>query len=335
MDDIQKQILNVIQGRFPLERRPFLFLAKQFGAEEGEVIEQVRCLKEEGIIRYIGPVFDAGHLGYVSTLVAAEVPEEKIAGFVAEVNAMPGVSHNYGRAHDYNIWFTMTMESKEAIDDTIERLKLTFGIEAIYSLPALKMYKIRVNFDFKPTGGSTVGGGEEAEQAAGNANSKDVATVAGSIGEEQKELIRELQKDLPLMVEPFDQIAAAVDSDVEKVLDQVKQWKSAGLIRRFGARVRHAKAGFTANGMVVFEIEPERMDEVGEVLAGYKEVSHCYHRPAAPGWPYNMFAMTHSRSQEELKRIADRMVEQVKPIKNGILLSIKEYKKSSVKFFQE
>ncbi|MCP4712381.1 MAG: Lrp/AsnC family transcriptional regulator, partial [Planctomycetes bacterium] len=95
------------------------------------------------------------------------------------------------------------------------------------------------------------------------------------------------------------------------------------------------KAGFTANGMVVFEIEPERLDEVGQKLAGYKEVSHCYHRPQAPNWPYNMFAMTHSRSQEELKQIADKMVEQVKPIQNGILLSIKEYKKSSVKYFQE
>jgi len=250
------------------------------------------------------------------------------------VNALEGVSHNYGRAHDYNIWFTLTMASPEAIDDTIERLKRRFGIEAIYSLPAVKRYKIKVDFDFGLAGDSTAEWAE-AERFVDNSISKDDATIADSIGEAQKALICELQKDLPLVVEPFVQIAEGVNWEVEAVLDQIRYWKSSGLIRRFGARVRHERAGYTANGMVVFEVEPERVDEVGGILAGFNEVSHCYHRPAAPGWPYNMFAMTHSRSQEELKRIADRMVEQAKPIQSNILLSVKEYKKSSVKYFLE
>jgi len=334
MNELQKHILNIIQGRFPIERRPFVCLANQLDSDQGTIIEQIRQLKAEGIIRYIGPVFNAAHLGYVSTLVAAQVPAAKIEAFVAEVNAMPGVSHNYGRAHDYNIWFTMTMVSKEAIDETIDRLRQSFGIPEIYSLPAEKMYKIKVNFDFKPSGG-TKGEGQAAENADKKLNPVEASGIAVSIGQKQKELIRELQKDMPLAAEPYGQIAEAVKSDVETVLGQIRDWKSLGLIRRFGARVRHGKAGFKANGMVVFEIEPDRMDEVGEELAKYTEVSHCYHRPPAPNWPYNLFAMTHSRSQEELKQIADKMVEQVKPIKHGILLSIREYKKSSVQYFQE
>ncbi len=192
MNELQKKILNIIQGRFPLERRPFGCLAGQLGFDESEIIDQIKQLKQEGVIRYMGPVFNAAHLGYVSTLVAAEVPEEKIAGFVAAVNAMPGVSHNYGRAHDYNIWFTMTMESKEAIDDTLERLKQKFGIEAIYSLPALKMYKIKVNFDFGSAGGSKAS--EEESKPTEDISLSNNSSIAELIGAEQKELIRLLTK---------------------------------------------------------------------------------------------------------------------------------------------
>jgi DNA-binding Lrp family transcriptional regulator len=338
MNELQKQILNIIQGKFPIESRPFSVLADQCSSTEDEIISQMKQLKEAGVIRYIGPVFDAGRLGYVSTLVAAKVPQEKIEGLVAEVNSLPGVTHNYGRKHAYNVWFTLMGPEQRYIDDTLERLRREFEIPAIYSLPAVKMYKIRVNFDFKPASGTPAAvesAADKPAEAEGNAHTFDAGVKAVSLTTEQMGLIRQLQVDLPIISEPFGVAAEAVGAEVGEVLRQIKDWKATGVIRRFGARVRHGQAGFRANGMVVFEVEGARLDEAGALLAGYSQVSHCYHRPGAPDWPYNLFAMTHSRDEAELKEVVEKMVEQVKPLRYDILLSIKEYKKSSAKYFLE
>lgn len=333
MNELQKQILNIIQGKFPIESRPFAVLADQCSSTEDEIISQIKQLKAAGVIRYIGPVFNAVQLGYVSTLVAAKVPQEKIEGLVAEVNALPGVTHNYGRQHDYNVWFTLMGPEQKYIDDTLERLRQEFEIPDIYSLPAVKMFKIKVNFDFKPASGTPAAVDPKGDDS--DAQPIDSGVKAVSLTEEQIALIRQLQVDLPIISEPFGQAAEVAGTEVNEVLRQINDWKATGVIRRFGARVRHGQAGFRANGMVVFEVEGARLDEAGSLLAGYSQVSHCYHRPPAPDWPYNLFAMTHSRDEAELKEVVGKMVEQVKPLKHDILMSIKEYKKSSAKYFLE
>lgn len=326
MRELQKKLLNIIQGQFPIDPRPFATLAEQLDTSEAEIIDQVEQLKQNDIIRRIGPSFDAARLGYVSTLVAVQVAPDRLDAFVADVNALLGVSHNYGRDHKFNVWFTLTMESPESIERVIERLRRDHQLPAIYSLPAEKLFKIRVNFDFV----------DEVAKSPVDAPVRNEQHDDG-IPSSQFEiaLIRRLQGDLPIVPEPFHIIATDVDADINDVLSQIDDWIASGVIRRFGAGIRHQNAGFRANGMVVFKMEADVIDAAGKALAGYPQVSHCYQRPTAPGWPYNLFAMTHCRSDQELREVVDDMVAQVKPKQYDIVLSVAEYKKTNVKYFLE
>ncbi len=138
-----------------------------------------------------------------------------------------------------------------------------------------------------------------------------------------------------MVSEPFAIIAGNINADVDTVLQQISAWKSSGLIRRFGASIRHHNAGFKANGMAVFQVDVQSLDQAGTVLAGYPQVSHCYQRPTAPDWPYNLFAMTHCRSHEELREVTAEMVARIKPKQYDIVLSTAEYKKDNVRYFTE
>jgi len=326
MNELQKRLLNIIQGQLPIEPCPFASLAEQLDSTEAEIIDQIKQLKEKGIIRRIGPVFDAAHLGYVSTLVAAQVPAEKLDAFVAAVNALPGVSHNYGRDHKFNVWFTLTMDCRESIDRTIAQLRRDHNLSAIYSLPAERLFKIRVDFNF-----TDQTPGHEADPEA----SSNQQIAPPCLSDLQIDLIRQLQQDLPVVSEPFAVIAGNINADVDTVLQQIRAWKSSGLIRRFGAGIRHQQAGFKANGMAVFQVDAQSLAQAGSVLAGYRQVSHCYQRPPVPDWPYNLFAMTHCQSNEQLRDLLSEMVARITPQQYDVLLSTAEYKKDNVRYFTE
>ena len=147
MDGIDRRILDIIQTDFPLSSRPFRAIGERIGIKEEEVLERIRSLKERGVIRRIGATFEPRKLGYTSTLCAAKVPEEKIEGFVAVVNSYPGVTHNYERDHEYNIWFTLIGRSKEEIERNIAEIEERTGVKGIKNLPTLRRFKINVSFD--------------------------------------------------------------------------------------------------------------------------------------------------------------------------------------------
>ena len=145
MDTIDRQLLDIIQTDFPLSSRPYEILGTRLGIAETEVLNRIRALRSNGIIRRLGANFQSRALGFVSTLCAAKVPEDKIDLFVEEVNAHPGVTHNYLREHDYNIWFTVIAPSREAVRTLLNSITAHTGIP-ILNLPAKRMYKIRVDF---------------------------------------------------------------------------------------------------------------------------------------------------------------------------------------------
>ncbi len=146
MDKIDNQILNRIQTGFPISPCPFQDLAREFGISEEEVIGRVKKLKEDKVIRRLGAVFDSQKLGFASTLVAMQVPEEQLESAAAIVNRQPGVTHNYQRAASYNLWFTLTAPSAKALEEILEQLKQQTGISKILNMPAIKKFKIRVDF---------------------------------------------------------------------------------------------------------------------------------------------------------------------------------------------
>ena len=146
LDDIDRQILNRIQSRFPITPRPFQTIAGELGLQEGDVIDRVARLKRSGIIRRIGANFVPEKVGFVSTLCAARVPAERIDAFAAEVNRHSGVTHNYVRDNDYNVWFTFIAPSMAEIEANLEDIRRTTGVSDILNLPATRVYKIKAKF---------------------------------------------------------------------------------------------------------------------------------------------------------------------------------------------
>jgi DNA-binding Lrp family transcriptional regulator len=147
MDDIDRSIINEIQSDFPITERPFQELANRFRLSEDEVLGRVKKLKEEGVIRRIGGNFNSKKLNFTSTLCAAKVPEQKLAKFVEAVNRYSGVTHNYLRNHEYNVWFTFIAEDMAYIDNALNEISDSTGVEEIRNLPAVRLFKIKVDFE--------------------------------------------------------------------------------------------------------------------------------------------------------------------------------------------
>ncbi|MDM8521743.1 AsnC family transcriptional regulator [Desulfococcaceae bacterium HSG8] len=147
LDDTDKAILNRIQSDFPITSSPYASIADDLGLSHTDVLRRVARLKENGIIRRIGGNFFPYKLGFVSTLCAAKVPEDKIDFFAETVNLYPGVTHNYQRDHEFNIWFTFIAPSMEEIESNLEKISQETGISEIFNLPAIKVFKVKAHFD--------------------------------------------------------------------------------------------------------------------------------------------------------------------------------------------
>lgn len=146
VDETDKLIINHIQSDFPITKNPFSTIGNNLGIEEKEVISRVQKLKDNGIIRRIGGNFSPEKLGFFSTLCAAKVPENQIGSFAEFVNKFPGVTHNYVRENDYNVWFTFIAPSVEIIETNLKLIAAETGIETIINLPATKVFKISAKF---------------------------------------------------------------------------------------------------------------------------------------------------------------------------------------------
>ncbi|WP_027719420.1 AsnC family transcriptional regulator [Desulfovirgula thermocuniculi] len=149
LDNLDRQLLNLIQSKLPLTPEPYKELARALGSSEEEVINRIRGLIERGVIRRLGAIFDSRRVGYTGTLCALKVPPERIPEVAGIVNRLPGVTHNYLRDHPYNMWFTLLAESPEELNAAIEEIKRLTGIEDLLNLPAEKVFKIRVNFELE------------------------------------------------------------------------------------------------------------------------------------------------------------------------------------------
>ena len=147
MDEIDKKILNILQKEFPLEERPFYAIAEKCGISEEEALSRIQKMKDEGIIRRIGAVFDGAKLGRVSTLCAARVPQDKLEKFVNAVNVSKGVTHNYLRDNEYNVWFTLNVSTAQEMESFLADLKKNTGITDILDMRAVRTFKIDATFE--------------------------------------------------------------------------------------------------------------------------------------------------------------------------------------------
>ncbi len=320
----ENELLFQMQNSFPMVEKPFEVIANTLKITEEEVLTTVRKLKEEEIIRQTSAIFDTKRLGYKSSLVAFKVAENKIDEAVKIINAHPGVSHNYLRNHDYNIWFTMAVapDSKLGLEKTVEILKERTHAEDAIILPTLKMFKISVKMD-------TTGKRAKKEKL------KKLANKTIELTPEHIEVIKVLQKDIDIIPEPFKKSIELLGISYERFFELAHEFKDSGVMRRFATILNHRKAGFGANAMSVWAVPKEQGEAIGKKMAEFSAVSHCYLRPSYPNWPYNLFAMVHAKTQEECDSLIDEMAKESGLTNYSKLYSTVEFKKQRLVYFDE
>jgi radical SAM protein with 4Fe4S-binding SPASM domain len=324
LDEKDKELLWAVQTQFPIAARPFDLLGKQLGISPQDVLSRLRRLRERGFIRRIGAVFDSRRLGYVSTLVAAAVPETRLAEVAGIVSAAPGVTHNYSRRHRYNLWFTLTAPSQPEIDAALADLRQRTGLE-MHSLPSETVYKIQAVF--APPGLAV-----SKELTAAEAVPASPAAAA-ALDETQRKGVQLLGGDLPLTERPFDEAARSVGWTEEQLMRQLEAWRAAGVLRRIGALVGHRRLGYVANGMAVFRVPPNHIDEAGAAMARQPAVSHCYRRRPFVGFDYNLFAMIHGQSADDVRRLAAQLTAEAAVADYDVLFTEREFTKTSPTYF--
>jgi siroheme decarboxylase len=328
LDDLDKKLLNLMQGRFPLEPRPYAAVAREAGVEESVVLERVQTLLKDRIIRQVTPIYDTRAFGYGSMLVAAKVDPEHPWRAAKVINSHPGVSHNYLRNHDFNMWFTIAVEedSRLGLQGTLDVLAEKAGAASIRQLPTLTLFKIRMDLDVE---GTTQDLASKVEAVAPAPDAKvpfDDLDVA---------VVRATQGDLPVVPEPYVDAAKEVGLTVEQLLDHMGGMKERGLLRRVAAILFHRRAGFSANGMGVWGVPEEKIAELGPQMAAYRGISHCYQRPTYEDWPYSVFTMAHGRSKEECDAILDAIAEEFSITERATLYSSTEFKKIRLEYFTD
>jgi DNA-binding Lrp family transcriptional regulator len=325
-DSVDKTILNLIQWDFPLVRRPFAEIGRKLNISEEEALRRTRAIKETGIIRQINAIFDTRRLGYKSALVAMSIKPEKLERVAGEINKHPGVSHNYERDHEYNLWFTIAVTPDGSIQRDLENFAKLDGVIKYRILPTLKLFKIGVRLDMI---------NDDPESPQPTDKPKPVDKVPFIATERDKEFIRELQKDIEIIHEPFNDLARRLGITIEQLFDKAREYERIGVMRRFAAILRHRDAGFAANGMIVWNVPEDRIDEIGTKLAQFPQVSHCYQRPIYQDWSYNLFSMVHARTKEACEKIGMEMSKHIGITDYRILFSLREFKKERVKYFEE
>ena len=326
LGESDKELLNEIQWTFPLVTRPFDTIAKKFDTTPEIIKEKLNNLKEIGVLRQLSAIFDTRKLGYTSSLVAMEIEHDKLDHVASQINRHPGVSHNYERDHQFNLWFTLAVPPGADLNSELEKFNVLNGIKKVRMLPTLQLFKIGVKLDMVD---------DKKHEVAPTEEKKEIKNIKFEPTEDDKDFIRELQKDMEIIDEPFVKAANNLGITEDELFSKMKHYESLGVLRRFAAILRHRQVGFTANGMIVWKVPEDRITSVGETLGSFPQVSHCYERPTYDDWPYNVFSMIHCKTHDEAYDVAKTIQNQIDVNEYKILFSSREFKKTRVEYFVE
>jgi DNA-binding Lrp family transcriptional regulator len=326
LDSLDKEILNEIQWSFPLVSEPYKELAERFHLTVDEMKKRISNLKSIGVLRQLSAIFDTRKLGYKSSLVAMSIEPDRLDYVANQINRHPGVSHNYERNHEYNLWFTLATPPGTDLKTEVDKFSKLGGINKVRLLPTIKLFKIGVKLEMVD---------EKKQEVKPSEEKKQIIETKFAPTEKDKEFIRQLQKDLEVVDRPFLQAAKNLGMTEDQVFEQLRQYEKIGVMRRYAAILRHRDVGFTANGMIVWNVPESRIEEVGEILGAFPQVSHCYQRPSYQDWQYNVFSMVHCKSIPEAEDVAKEIQQQIKVDDYRILFSSREFKKTRVEYFTE
>jgi DNA-binding Lrp family transcriptional regulator len=330
LDETDKRLMNLLQSRFPLDPEPFALIAGEAELQLDDVLARTQRLLDGRIIREITPIFDTRALGYESMLVAAKVDSEHPQRAAQIVNAHPGVSHNYLRTHEFNLWFTIATppDSKLGLQGTLQALMEETGAESMRELPTLTLFKINMNLEMEKGTEALASTVEAAPPRELEPQPYDADDIA---------LIRALQGPMAAVERPYDDGAEELGVSTEELLDRLRGMADRKILRRVAAILFHRRAGFSANGMGVWKVPEDEILEVGGRMASFRGISHCYQRPTYEDWPYSVFTMAHGRSKEECDAILDSIAADcgMGPDDRATLYSSTEYKKIRLHYFTD
>jgi DNA-binding Lrp family transcriptional regulator len=329
LTELDRKLLNLMQGSFPIEPRPYAAVAREAGVAEEDVLARVRHLLDKRIIRQVTPIYDTRAFGYGSMLVAAKVDPEHPWRAAKLINEHPGVSHNYLRNHEFNMWFTLAVEENSALglQGTLDVLQELTGAESIRQLPTLQLFKIRMDLEMEGDTAALSSQGDEKAPVDLEKQAYDETDIA---------VVRATQGDLPVVPEPYVDAARELGMSVDALIDHLRGMQDRGLLRRVAAILFHRRAGFSANGMGVWRVPDDRIDEIGPRMAAFRGISHCYERPTYADWPYQIFTMAHGRSKEECDAVLDAIAAEVPEISDrATLYSSTEFKKVRLMYFTD
>nr|WP_227133607.1 Lrp/AsnC family transcriptional regulator [Halorubellus salinus] len=309
LDDVDRAVVNAFQGGFPVVERPFESAAaalreRAIDIDGDGLLERVRTLDDEGVLSRFGPLVNAQEIGGAATLVAMHAPEERFDEVVEAVNGHLEVAHNYEREHPHlNVWFVVSVADADRVEEVLAEIEAETGQET-YNLPKLTEFRVEAKF---LVDGPVPEGDVDLSSLGPSPDPSGRSTLTPA----ERDLVLEVQGGLPVTSTPYRDVADALGVDVQWVLETLRRFEVEGKIRRVGVVPNHYALGYTENGMTVWNVPDDLVSEVGPAVASLDFVTHCYERPRHDGvWPYNFFAMTHGRSEEES---AER-VEQVRDV---------------------
>jgi DNA-binding Lrp family transcriptional regulator len=315
LDNRDRELLGALQGEIPLVSTPYAFLGQTLDMSEKEVIKRTERLKRDGVVRQLTASFDPRAVGYRSCLVAARVSPARIDDAAAAISAHPGVTQNYRRNNDFNLWFTLFVspQSKIGLEKTVDLLGREAECDAVRALPTLKLYK-----------SASADGESHGDGAHGECTPLTAAEI---------ECVRLLQRDLPLQPRPFDVLARNSGISADDLIATARTLQKRGQIRRFSATVAPRKAGFVASAMGVWVVPQDSVDDYAAKLAQHRAVSHCYLRPVYDDWPYNLYTTVHARSVDECESVIQDLAIDTGLSQKQALFPTREYKKVRACFF--
>ncbi|WP_331234640.1 siroheme decarboxylase subunit beta [Natronorarus salvus] len=312
LNTLDRAVVNAFQGGFPVTERPFEPAAEALferGVEVGEreLVERVRDLCGDGTLSRFGPLVNAERIGGAATLVAMHAPPERFEEVEETVNAHREVAHNYEREHPHlNMWFVVSVADPDRVAEVLGEIEAETG-QPTYDLPKEREFRVEAKFYVD---GPISDGAVDLSELGPAVEPTDRTTLTPA----ERDLILAVQDGFPVTETPYADVADEIGAETEWVLRTLKRFVAEGKIRRIGVIPNHYALGYTENGMTVWNVPDEIVGEVGPAVAALPFVTHCYERPRHEGvWPYNVFAMTHGRSEAEsdrrIREVRDRMAE--------------------------
>ncbi|WP_199103806.1 Lrp/AsnC family transcriptional regulator [Aquitalea sp. ASV11] len=325
LNPLETSIVNQLQGGFPLTSQPFAHAAATLGCSELALRQGLDGLLQRQVLTRFGPLYQIERMGGCFVLAALAVPPARFDEVAAAVNSLPAVAHNYQRTHKLNMWFVLAAASQAGISAACSAIELLTGL-TVHAFPKQREYFVGMRF--------TVGGQAAVGQASAGRGSLDEQPVAPELDEDDWRLIRASQAGLPLVAQPYRQLADALQLPEQEVLSRLGRMLEQGVIRRIGAVPNHYAIGYRANGMAVFDVADELVDELGQQLGALDCVSHCYRRPRhLPHWPYNLFAMVHGDNRRAVREQQAALLQLLGPAcrRHALLFSTRILKKSGLR----